>query len=160
MSDDDDAEEDADDAMDAAMDADADEIEFDDQEMESVEYELDEDFDDQIDEATKLSDQVSPQSTKETLDVPDPGADNTQSPFTNKPAGTTVEGAGSPVVIKDGGEGDHGDTGVPNPRDPGDHNIDVEHKSNAPQQTKEKLSVPNPGEDGSNGDSPFTKSPR
>ena len=160
MSDDDDAEEDADDAMDAAMDADADEIEFDDQEMESVEYELDEDFDDQIDEATKLSDQVSPQSTKEKLDVPDPGADNTQSPFTNKPAGTTVEGAGSPVVIKDGGEGDHGDTGVPNPRDPGDHNIDVEHKSNAPQQTKEKLSVPNPGEDGSNGDSPFTKSPR
>ena len=157
---DDDDEEDADDAMDAAMDADADEIEFDDQEMESVEYELDEDFDDQIDEATKLSDQVSPQSTKEKLDVPDPGADNTQSPFTNKPAGTTVEGAGSPVVMKDGGEGDHGDTGVPNPRDPGDHNIDVEHKSNAPQQTKEKLSVPNPGEDGSNGDSPFTKSPR
>lgn len=160
MSDDDDAEEDADDAMDAAADADADEIEFDDQEMESVEYELDEDFDDQIDEATKLSDQVSPQSTKEKLDVPDPGADNTQSPFTNKPAGTTVEGAGSPVVIKDGGEGDHGDKGVPNPQDPGDHNIDVEHKSNAPQQTKEKLSVPNPGEDGSNGDSPFTKSPR
>lgn len=153
-------EEDADDAMDAAMDADADEIEFDDQEMESVEYDLDEDFDDQIDEATKLSDQVSPQSTKEKLDVPDPGADNTQSPFTTKPGGTTVEGAGSPVVIKDGGEGDHGDTGVPNPRDPGDHNIDVEHKSNAPQQTKEKLSVPNPGEDGSNGDSPFTKSPR
>jgi len=160
MSDDDDAEDDADDAMDMAADADADEIEFDDQEMESVEYELDEDFDDQIDEATKLSDQVSPQKTKEKLDVPDPGADNTQSPFTNKPAGTTVEGAGSPVVIKDGGEGDHGDTGVPNPRDPGDHNIDVEHKSNAPQQTKEKLSVPNPGEDGSNGDSPFTKSPR
>ena len=160
MSDDDDAEEDADDAMDAAADADADEIEFDDQEMESVEYDLDEDFDDQIDEATKLSDQVSPQSTKEKLDVPDPGADNTQSPFTTKPGGTAVEGAGSPVVIKDGGEGDHGDTGVPNPRDPGDHNIDVEHKSNAPQQTKEKLSVPNPGEDGSNGDSPFTKSPR
>ncbi len=160
MSDDDDAEEDADDAMDAAADADADEIEFDDQEMESVEYDLDEDFDDQIDEATKLSDQVSPQKTKEKLDVPDPGADNTQSPFTTKPGGTAVEGAGSPVVIKDGGEGDHGDTGVPNPRDPGDHNIDVEHKSNAPQQTKEKLSVPNPGEDGSNGDSPFTKSPR
>ena len=157
---DDDEEEDADDAMDAAMDADADEIEFDDQEMESVEYELDEDFDDQIDEATKLSDQVSPQSTKEKLDVPDPGADNTQSPFTNKPAGTTVEGAGSPVVIKDGGEGDHGDTGVPNPRDPGDHNIGIEPENNAPQQTKEKLSVPNPGEDGSNGDSPFTKSPR
>jgi hypothetical protein len=157
---DDDDEEDADDAMDAAMDADADEIEFDDQEMESVEYELDEDFDDQIDEATKLSDQVSPQSTKEKLDVPDPGADNTQSPFTNKPAGTTVEGAGSPVVMKDGGEGDHGDTGVPNPRDPGDHNIGIEPENNAPQQTKEKLSVPNPGEDGSNGDSPFTKSPR
>lgn len=157
---DDDDEEDADDAMDAAMDADADEIEFDDQEMESVEYELDEDFDDQIDEATKLSDQVSPQSTKEKLDVPDPGADNTQSPFTNKPAGTTVEGAGSPVVIKDGGEGDHGDKGVPNPRDPGDHNIGIEPENNSPQQTKEKLSVPNPGEDGSNGDSPFTKSPR
>ena len=159
MKDDDDAE-DADDAMDAAMDADADEIEFDDQEMESVEYELDEDFDDQIDEATKLSDQVSPQSTKEKLDVPDPGADNTQSPFTNKPAGTTVEGAGSPVVIKDGGEGDHGDKGVPNPRDPGDHNIGIEPENNSPQQTKEKLSVPNPGEDTSNNDSPFTDSPR
>ena len=160
MSDDDDAEDDADDAMDMAADADADEIEFDDQEMESVEYELDEDFDDQIDEATKLSDQVSPQKTKEKLNVPDPGADNTQSPFTNKPAGTTVEGAGSPVVIKDGGEGDHGDKGVPNPRDPGDHNIGIEPEVNSPQQTKAKLSVPNPGEDGSNGDSPFTDSPR
>ncbi len=159
MSDDDDAEDDADDAMDAAMDADADEIEFDDQEMESVEYELDEDFEDQIDEATKLSDQTSPQSTT-SLDVPDPGADNNQSPFTSKPGGTAVEGAGKPVVIKDGGEGDHGESGSANPQDPGDHNIDVEHKSNAPQQTKEKLSVPNPGEDGSNGKSPFTKSPR
>jgi len=160
MSDDDDAEEDADDAMDAAMDADADEIEFDDQEMESVEYSLDEEVeDDQIDEATKLSDQTSPQSTT-SLDVPDPGADNNQSPFTSKPGGTAVEGAGKPVVMKDGGEGDHGDSGTANPQDPGDHNIDVEHKSNAPQQTKEKLSVPNPGEDGSNGDSPFTKSPR
>jgi hypothetical protein len=159
MSDDDDAEDDAEDAMDAAMDADADEIEFDDQEMESVEYELDEDFEDQIDEATKLSDQTSPQSTT-SLDVPDPGADNNQSPFTSKPGGTAVEGAGKPVVIKDGGEGDHGESGSANPQDPGDHNIDVEHKSNAPQQTKEKLSVPNPGEDGSNGKSPFTKSPR
>ena len=157
---DDDEEEDADDAMDAAMDADADEIEFDDQEMESVEYELDEDFDDQIDEATKLSDQVSPQKTKEKLNVPDPGADNTQSPFTNKPAGTTVEGAGSPVVIKDGGEGDHGDKGVPNPQDPGDHNIGIEPEVNSPQQTKAKLSVPNPGEDAPNSDSPFTDSPR
>ena len=160
MKDDDDAEEDADDAMDAAMDADADEIEFDDQEMESVEYSLDEEVeDDQIDEATKLSDPTSPQSTT-SLDVPDPGADNNQSPFTSKPGGTAVEGAGKPVVMKDGGEGDHGDSGTANPQDPGDHNIDVEHKSNAPQQTKEKLSTPNPGEDGSNGKSPFTQSPR
>lgn len=160
MKDDDDAEEDADDAMDAAMDADADEIEFDDQEMESVEYELDEEVeDDQIDEATKLSDPTSPQSTT-SLDVPDPGADNNQSPFTSKPGGTAVEGAGKPVVMKDGGEGDHGDSGTANPLDTGDHNIGVEPKANAPQQTKEKLSTPNPGADGSNGKSPFTKSPR
>ena len=160
MKDDDDAEEDADDAMDAAMDADADEIEFDDQEMESVEYSLDEEVeDDQIDEATKLSDPTSPQSTT-SLDVPDPGADNNQSPFTSKPGGTAVEGAGKPVVMKDGGEGDHGDSGSANPHDTGDHNIGVEPKANAPQQTKEKLSTPNPGEDGSNGKSPFTQSPR
>jgi hypothetical protein len=61
--------------------------------------------------------------------------------------------------MTDGGEGDHGDKGSSNPQDPGDHNIDVDHKSNAPQQTKAKLSVPNPGADGSNGKSPFTKQP-
>jgi len=157
MSDDDDAEDDAEGAMDAAMDADADEIEFDDQEMESVEYDLDEDFDENLEEATKLSDQVSPQSTTK-LNVPDPGADNNQSPFTKTPGAKSGKG-GKPVHMTDGGEGDHGDKGSSNPQDPGDHNIDVDHKSNAGQQTKAKLSVPNPGADGSNGKSPFTKQP-
>jgi hypothetical protein len=157
MSDDDDAEDDAEGAMDAAMDADADEIEFDDQEMESVEYDLDEDFDENLEEATKLSDQTSPQSTT-SLNVPDPGADNNQSPFTKVPGAKGGKG-GKPVHMTDGGEGDHGDKGSSNPQDPGDHNIDVDHKSNAPQQTKAKLSVPNPGADGSNGKSPFTKQP-
>ena len=157
MSDDDDAEDDAEGAMDAAMDADADEIEFDDQEMESVEYDLDEDFDENLEEATKLSDQVSPQSTTK-LNVPDPGADNNQSPFTKTPGAKSGKG-GKPVHITDGGEGDHGEKGSSNPQDPGNHNMNIDPKSNAGQQTKAKLSVPNPGADGSNGKSPFTKQP-
>ena len=156
MSDDDDAEDDAEDAMDAAMDADAGEVEFDAQEMESVEYDLDEDFD-TLEEATKLSDQVSPQSTTK-LNVPDPGADNNQSPFTKTPGAKGGKG-GKPVHMTDGGEGDHGEKGSSNPQDPGNHNMNIDPKSNAPQQTKAKLSVPNPGADGSNGKSPFTKQP-
>lgn len=120
MADDDEAEDDAEDAMDAAADDDAEEIKFDDQEMESVEYDLDEDIEEQIEEATKLSDSVP--------EPKDPGADNTASPFTSKPAGTTVEGAGEPVKSKDGGEGDHGDSASANPQDPGNHNMDVEPK--------------------------------
>ena len=120
MADDDEAEDDADDAMDAAADADADEIEFDQQEMESVEYDLDEDFEDSLEEATKFSNNVA-----------DPKAqpsDNNASPFTQAPKETKVEGAGEPVHSKDGGEGDHGDSANANPQDPGNHNIDVEQK--------------------------------
>ena len=120
MSDDDDAEDDAEDAMDAAADADADEIKFDHDEMESVEYELEEDFDDSLEEATKLSDNVA--------DPKAPTSDNNTSPFTQKPKETKVEGAGEPVHSKDGGEGDHGDSANANPQDPGNHNIDVEQK--------------------------------
>ena len=120
MANDDEAEDDADDAMDAAADADADEIEFDAQEMESVEYDLDEDFDDSLEEATKFSDNVA--------DPKAPTSDNNASPFTQAPKETKVEGAGEPVHSKDGGEGDHGDSANANPQDPGNHNIDVEQK--------------------------------
>jgi len=120
MANDDEAEDDADDAMDAAADADADEIEFDQQEMESVEYDLDEDFEDSLEEATKFSDNVA--------DPKAPPSDNNASPFTQAPMETKVEGAGEPVHSKDGGEGDHGDSANANPQDPGNHNIDVEQK--------------------------------
>lgn len=156
MSDDDDAEDDAEDARDDAMDADAEEIAFDSDEIEESEYDLDEDFD-TLEEATKLSDQVSPQSTTK-LNVPDPGADNNQSPFTKTPGAKSGKG-GKPVHMTDGGEGDHGEKGSSNPQDPGNHNMNIDPKSNAGQQTKAKLSVPNPGADGSNGKSPFTKQP-
>lgn len=156
MSDDDDAEDDAEDARDDAMDADAEEIAFDADEIEESEYDLDEDFD-TLEEATKLSDQVSPQSTTK-LNVPDPGADNNQSPFTKAPGAKSGKG-GKPVHISDGGEGDHGEKGSSNPQDPGNHNMNIDPKSNAGQQTKAKLSVPNPGADGSNGKSPFTNQP-
>jgi outer membrane murein-binding lipoprotein Lpp len=155
MSDDDEAEDDADDAMDDAMDADT-EIRFDQDSIEESEYDLDEDFD-TLEEATKLSDQVSPQSTTK-LNVPDPGADNNQSPFTKTPGAKSGKG-GKPVHMTDGGEGDHGEKGSSNPQDPGNHNMNIDPKSNAGQQTKAKLSVPNPGADGSNGKSPFTKQP-
>jgi len=156
MSDDDEAEDDADDAMDDAMDADSTAVKFDQDEIEESEYDLDEDFD-TLEEATKLSDQVSPQSTTK-LNVPDPGADNNQSPFTKTPGAKSGKG-GKPVHMTDGGEGDHGEKGSSNPRDPGNHNMNIDPKSNAGQQTKAKLSVPNPGADGSNGKSPFTKQP-
>ena len=120
MADDDEAEDDAEDAMDAAADADADELEFDAQEMESVEYDLDENFDDSLEEATKLSDNVA--------DPKAPTSDNDASPFTQAPKETKVEGAGEPVHSKDGGEGDHGDSANANPQDPGNNNIDVEQK--------------------------------
>lgn len=120
MADDDEAEDDAEDAMDAAADDDAEEIKFDDQEMESVEYDLDEDIEDQIEEATKLSDSVAEPKGGE--------ADNSESPFTKAPKETKVEGAGEPVKSKDGGEGDHGDSASANPQDPGNHNMDVEPK--------------------------------
>ncbi len=120
MADDDEAEDDAEDAMDAAVDADAEEIEFDQDEMESVEYDLDENFEDSLEEATKLSDNVA--------DPKAPTSDNDASPFTQAPKETKVEGAGEPVHSKDGGEGDHGDSANANPQDPGNHNIDVEQK--------------------------------
>jgi outer membrane murein-binding lipoprotein Lpp len=156
MSDDDEAEDDAEDARDDAMDADAEENAFGAAEIEESEYDLDEDFD-TLEEATKLSDQVSPQSTTK-LNVPDPGADNNQSPFTKTPGAKSGKG-GKPVHMTDGGEGDHGEKGSSNPQDPGNHNMNIDPKSNAGQQTKAKLSVPNPGADGSNGKSPFTKQP-
>ena len=75
-------------------------------EEESVEYDLDEEVveeeeDEVVEEATKLSDNVAEPKGGE--------ADNNESPLTKKPAGTKVEGAGEPVAVKDGGEGNKGE---------------------------------------------------
>ena len=71
-----------------------------------VEYDLDEEVveeeeDEVVEEATKLSDNVAEPKGGE--------ADNNESPLTKKPAGTKVEGAGEPVAVKDGGEGNKGE---------------------------------------------------
>ena len=82
----------------AEMDADAEEMD-----LESVEYDLDEDADDDVvAEATKLSNAVA---------APKGGAGDAEgeSPFTKAPKKTNVQGAGSPVKAKDGGEGAKGD---------------------------------------------------
>ena len=54
-----------------------------------------------VEEATKLSDNVAEPKGGD--------ADNNESPLTKKPAGTKVEGAGEPVAVKDGGEGNKGE---------------------------------------------------
>ena len=76
-------------------------------EEESVEYDLDEEVveeedDEVVEEATKLSDNVA---------EPKGGsADNNESPLTKKPSATVVTGAGDPVSVKDGGEGNKGES--------------------------------------------------
>jgi hypothetical protein len=74
-------------------------------EMESVEYDIDEavEEDEVVEEATKLSDAVA---------EPKGGAGDAEgeSPFTKAPKKTSVQGAGSPVKAKDGGEGNKGDS--------------------------------------------------
>ena len=74
--------------------------------LESVEYDLDEatdeDEDEVVEEATKLSDNVAAPKAGE--------ADSTESPFTKAPKQTKVAGAGQPVKAKDGGEGVKGES--------------------------------------------------
>jgi hypothetical protein len=74
--------------------------------LESVEYDLDEatdeDEDEVVEEATKLSDNVAAPKAGE--------ADSTESPLTKAPKGTKVAGAGTPVKAKDGGEGVKGES--------------------------------------------------
>lgn len=74
----------------------------DDEMMDSVEYDLDEEVDEDsevVEEATKLSNAVAaPKNTAET----------SASPFTAAPKHTSVTGAGAPVRIKDGGPGNAG----------------------------------------------------
>jgi hypothetical protein len=69
--------------------------------MDSVEYNLDEEVDDSevVEEATKLSDNVA---------APKNASETSASPFTKAPKHTTVTGAGAPVRIKDGSEGNKG----------------------------------------------------
>ena len=91
-------------------------------EEESVEYDLDEevveeDDDEVVEEATKLSDNVAEPKGGD--------ADNNESPLTKKPASTKVEGAGDPVAVKDGGEGNKGEAAKANPTT---DNIKVEPK--------------------------------
>ena len=71
--------------------------------LESVEYDLDEevtDDDEVVEEATKLSDNVAAPKA--------PTADNNDAPLPS--GGSKVEASGSPVKITDGSEGDHGDS--------------------------------------------------
>jgi TolA-binding protein len=84
--------------MDMDMDMDAPEME-----EESIEYDLDEEVveeedDEVVEEATKLSDNVA---------EPKGGvADSNESPYTKTPKKTTVSGAGTPVKANDGSMGD------------------------------------------------------
>jgi hypothetical protein len=92
------------DEMDMDMDMDdAEEAEMD-MEEESVEYDLDEEVDETIEEATKLSDNVADPK------APEADASNQASPLSQKPKATKVEGAGEPVKAKDGGEGNKGES--------------------------------------------------
>ena len=71
--------------------------------LESVEYDLDEevtDEDEVVEEATKLSDNVAMPSA--------PADDNKDAPLPS--GGSKVEKSGSPVKSKDGSEGNHGDS--------------------------------------------------
>ena len=90
---------------DMPKDEDEAEMDMEDQmDLESVEYDLDEEVaeesDEVVEEATKLSDNVAMPSA--------PADDNKDAPLPS--GGSKVEDAGSPVKSKDGGEGNHGDS--------------------------------------------------
>ena len=95
-----------DEAGDDAEELDAPDMEMDgeEEEFESVEYDIEESVEDEVvEEATKLSDAVAQPKSGEA------DASNSKSPFSQKPKATKVDGAGAPVVAKDGGEGKKGD---------------------------------------------------
>jgi len=107
-----------DDDMDEPMDM----PEPEEEEFESVEYDLDEEIADEsdevVEEATKLQDAVADPKGGE--------ADNSESPMTKAPAKTKVAGAGQPVKAKDGSDGNSGDN---SPKDTGaSDNLKVEPK--------------------------------
>jgi hypothetical protein len=91
--------------------------------LESVEYDLDEevtDEDEVVEEATKLSDKVA----KQPVTKDSPNDDNKDAPLPS--GGSKVEASGSPVKSKDGGEGNHGESAKDHtPTD----NINVDQKS-------------------------------
>ena len=91
-------------------------------EMESIEYDIEEavEEDDVVEEATKLSDNVAEPKGGES------DASNSKSPLSQKPKATKVEGAGEPVKINDGGDGNSGDNS-PKDHTPSD-NIKVDPK--------------------------------
>jgi len=72
-----------------------------DKELESVEYDLDEEVEEVevVEEATQLQSKVA---------APKNASETSASPFTKAPKQTTVTGAGAPVKIKDGGAGNAG----------------------------------------------------
>jgi len=75
------------------------------EEFESVEYDLDEAEvadEEVVEEATKLSDNVADPKGGE--------ADSNESPYTKAPKKTSVQGAGTPVKAKDGSEGVKGES--------------------------------------------------
>lgn len=92
--------------------------------LESVEYDLDEEVaeesDEVVEEATKLSDTVA----KQPVSKDSPNDDNKDAPLPS--GGSKVEKMGSPVKSKDGGEGNHGESAKDHtPTD----NINVDQKS-------------------------------
>jgi hypothetical protein len=138
--------------MDMDMDMDDAEMDMDDAEMESVEYDLDEDFDSEEDEVVEEATNFSSKTAMPKAGEADAGAG--KSPFSNPPKHTKVSSQGSPVKIKDGGEGrgDHGSK--PKSQNPTNRNINVDHKK-GPSAVDGKSHS-----DSSNKASPLTKAPR
>ena len=95
--------EEGDDAEELDMEPEMGDMDDDMEEMESVEYDIEESIDDEVvEEATKLSDAVAAPKGGE--------ADSNESPFSKAPKKTSVAGAGSPVKAKDGSEGVKGES--------------------------------------------------
>jgi len=109
---DEEADEEADEEHDEEHDEEADEIE-----MESID----------LDEATSFSDKVAEQPMSGAKGLKGSESDSDESPFSHPPKHTKVDGAGTPIEIKDGGEGDLGDNKAADhtPED----NIDVPSKA-------------------------------
>lgn len=149
------------------MDADADEVDFDDEHMESVELDLDEaeDMDDSedLEEATKFSDKVSEQPVKGAHGLKGSEPDNTKSPYSDAPKPTKNLRSDNITRIKDGGEGkkDYGSGVKDNPKD--DTNMNYTRGGESKGKGKSHGKVYGSGHkkpDMGDKHSPMTKSPK